>query len=167
MAPSYKVSRCSRRELVSSGWYGRTSQLYFFGLAAAGMAGRGLVTAFPSVAKTWWYRSTRSWYCGGIGSSPLDRKSPTQFTSTEPPGSPYWYPPTPIHYAILYHSDGYFVHDAWWRVNFGPGSQFPHYDTGGDESFAGNGSHGCINMPENDAAWVYANTDWNTQIMVY
>ena len=99
--------------------------------------------------------------------TPLDRKSPTQFTSTEPPGSPYWYPPTPIHYAILYHSDGYFVHDAWWRVNFGPGSQFPHYDTGGDESFAGNGSHGCINMQENDAAWVYANTDWNTQIMVY
>jgi len=99
--------------------------------------------------------------------TPLDRKSPTKFTSTEPPGSPYWYPPTPIHYAILYHSDGYFVHDAWWRVNFGPGSQFPHYDTGGDESFAGNGSHGCINMQENDAAWVYANTDWNTQIMVY
>ncbi|HLX56187.1 MAG TPA: L,D-transpeptidase family protein, partial [Ktedonobacteraceae bacterium] len=97
----------------------------------------------------------------------VDRKSPTQFTSSDPPSSPFWYPPTPIHYAILYHWDGYFVHDAWWRVNFGPGTQFPHYDAGGDESFAGNGSHGCINMQENDAAWVYANTDWNTQIMVY
>lgn len=97
----------------------------------------------------------------------VDRKSPTEFKSVDPPSSPYWYPPTPIHYAILYHWNGYFVHDAWWRVNFGPGTQFPHYDVGGDESFAGNGSHGCINLQENDAAWVYNNTDWNTQIMVY
>lgn len=96
-----------------------------------------------------------------------NRASPTEFKSTEPPSSPYWYPPTPIHYAILYHWDGYFIHDAWWRVNFGPGTQFPHYDVGGDESFAGNGSHGCINMQENDAAWLYANTDYNTQIVVY
>jgi hypothetical protein len=96
-----------------------------------------------------------------------NRQAPTEFKSTDPPGSPYWYPPTPIHYAILYHWGGFFVHDAWWRVNFGPGTQFPHYDVGGDESFAGNGSHGCINVQENDAAWVYANTDWNTQIAVY
>ena len=96
-----------------------------------------------------------------------DRKSPDEFKSSDPPSSPFWYPPTPIHYAILYHWGGFFVHDAWWRVNFGPGTQFPHYDVGGDESFAGNGSHGCVNMQENDAAWVYANTDWNTQIAMY
>lgn len=96
-----------------------------------------------------------------------DRKAPTTFKSSDPPGSPFWYPPTPINYAILYHWGGYFVHDAWWRVNFGPGTQFPHYDVGGDESFAGNGSHGCINLQEQQAAWVYANTDWNTQIAVY
>jgi hypothetical protein len=96
-----------------------------------------------------------------------DRKSPDQFKSTDPPTSPFWYPPTPIQYAILYHWGGFFVHDAWWRVNFGPGTQFPHYDVGGDESFAGNGSHGCVNMQSNDAAWVYANTDWNTQIAMY
>ena len=96
-----------------------------------------------------------------------DRKSPDQFTSSDPPGSPYWYPPTPIHYAILYHWGGFFVHDSWWRADYGPGTQFPHYDSGGDESFAGNGSHGCINMQEQQAGWVYAHTDWNTQIMVY
>jgi len=97
----------------------------------------------------------------------LARQSPTEFTSSDPPGSLYWYPPTPINYAINYHSDGYFIHDAWWRVNFGPGTQFPHYDVGGDEAFAGNGSHGCINMQENDAAWLYANTNYTTQIIVY
>jgi lipoprotein-anchoring transpeptidase ErfK/SrfK len=97
----------------------------------------------------------------------LNRQSPTVFKSTEPKGSPYWYPDTPIQYAILYHWGGYYVHDAWWRVNFGPGTQFPHYDTGGDESFAGNGSHGCVNMQPSDAAWVYNNTDWNTLIVVY
>ena len=97
----------------------------------------------------------------------LARQLPTEFTSSDPPGLPYWYPPTPINYAINYHSDGYFIHDAWWRVNFGPGTQFPHYDVGGDESFAGNGSHGCINMQENDAAWLYSNTNYTTQIIVY
>ncbi len=97
----------------------------------------------------------------------LDRLSPTVFKSPDPPGSPYWYPDTPIHYAILYHWGGYFVHDSWWRVNYGPGTQFPHYDTGGDESFAGSGSHGCVNMQEQQAAWVYANTNWNTMIVIY
>jgi len=96
-----------------------------------------------------------------------NRQSPTEFKSTDPPGSPFWYPPTHINYAILYHWGGFFVHDAWWRVNYGPGTQFPHYDTGGDETFSGNGSHGCINMQEDQAAWVYNHTDWNTIIAVY
>jgi hypothetical protein len=97
----------------------------------------------------------------------LDRKSPTTFKSPDPPGSPYWYPDTPIHYAILYHWGGYFVHDAWWRVDYGPGTQFPHVDSGGDQSFAGSGSHGCVNMQEEQAAWVYSHTDWNTTIVIY
>ena len=96
-----------------------------------------------------------------------DRKSPTVFKSTEPQGSPYWYPDTPIQYGILYHWGGFFVHDAWWRVDFGPGTQFPHYDSGGDESFAGNGSHGCVNMQKDEAGWVYAHTDWHTMIVIY
>ncbi len=97
----------------------------------------------------------------------LARLSPTVFISPDPPGSPYWYPNTPIHYAILYHAGGYFVHDSWWRVNYGPGTQFPHYDTGGDESFAGTGSHGCVNVQEQQAAWLYSHTDWNTTIVIY
>ena len=96
-----------------------------------------------------------------------DRKSPDEFKSNDPVGSPFWYPPTHINYAILYHWGGFFVHDSWWRADYGPGTQFPHNDSGGDETFAGNGSHGCINMQENQAAWVYGHTDWNTIIAVY
>jgi len=96
-----------------------------------------------------------------------DRLSPTTFTSSEPPGSPYWYPPTPIHFAIEYHLGGYFVHDSWWRADYGPGTQFPHIDSGGDQSFSGDGSHGCINVPLDQADWIYNHTNWNTTIVVY
>ncbi len=99
--------------------------------------------------------------------SQLNRQSPTTFRSSDPPSSPYWYPPTPIHYAILYHEGGYFIHDSWWRYTYGPGTQFPHTDASGNQSFAGNGSHGCINVQEGQAAWLYNNTSWDTPIIVY
>ena len=97
----------------------------------------------------------------------LARLSPTTFTSPDPPSSPYYYPPTPIHYAIMYHAGGYFVHDSWWRADYGPGTQFPHVDSSGDAAFSNSGSHGCVNMQEQQAAWVYSHTDWNTLIVIY
>ena len=78
------------------------------------------------------------------------RQHPTQFKSTEPPGSAFWYPPTPIQYAMEYHAGGYFFHDSWWRADYGPGMNFPHSDSSGTTAFNGNGSHGCINMNPND-----------------
>lgn len=95
------------------------------------------------------------------------RLSPTIFKSSDPPGSPYWYPDTPIHYAMLYHDGGYFIHDSWWRNDYGPGTQFPHADSSGDQAFAGNGSHGCINLQEEQAAWLYNHTGWDTAVVVY
>ncbi len=95
------------------------------------------------------------------------RQSPTVFKSSEPKGSAFWYPNTPINYAMEYHDGGYFFHDSSWRVNYGVGTNFPHYDTGGDESFAGNGSHGCINMSPADAAWMYANTGYGLAVVIY
>ena len=99
--------------------------------------------------------------------SVLDRKSPIIFKSADAKDSPYWFPDTPIKYAMLYHWGGYFVHDAWWRASFGPGTQFPHHDASGNTSYNFDGSHGCVNLSENDAAWVYQHTDWNTQIVIY
>lgn len=96
-----------------------------------------------------------------------ERLSPTIFKSGDAPSSPYWYPDTPIHYAMLYHDGGYFIHDSWWRNTYGPGTQFPHADSSGDQQFAGNGSHGCINLQENQAAWLYNHTSWNTAVVVY
>ena len=97
----------------------------------------------------------------------LERKAPIIFTSADPKGSPYWFPDTPINYAILYRWGGDFVHDAPWRASFGPGTQFPHADAGGNTAYNFDGSHGCVNLSERDAAWVYNNTNWNTVIVVY
>lgn len=88
------------------------------------------------------------------------------FKSSDPKSSPYWYPDTPIHYAMQYHSDGYFIHDSWWRAEYGPNTQFPHQDSTGDTS-ADVGSHGCINMSLTDAQWVYNYVRLYTDVIVY
>jgi len=95
------------------------------------------------------------------------RQHPTQFKSTEPPGSAFWYPPTPIQYAMEYHAGGYFFHDSWWRADYGSGMNFPHSDSSGTTAFNGNGSHGCINMNPNDVAWLYSKIAWGTPVIVY
>lgn len=95
------------------------------------------------------------------------RLHPTQFKSSEPPGSAFWYPPTPIQYAMEYHSGGYFFHDSWWRGVYGPGTNFPHSDPSGTTQFNGNGSHGCINMDPNDVAWLYTQIPWGTPVILY
>ncbi len=96
-----------------------------------------------------------------------DRKAPDEFKSPDPPGSPFWYPPTHINYAILYHWGGFFIHDAWWRNDFGPGTQFPHNDSAGTTSFNYDGSHGCVNMQVDEAGWLFSHTDWHTNIVIY
>ncbi len=92
----------------------------------------------------------------------LDRQSPFTFKSSDPKDSPFWYPDSKANYAILYEAGGYFVHDAPWRSNYGPGTQFPHDDGG-----APTGSHGCINLSTDNEGWVYSNTGWNTIVAIY
>jgi lipoprotein-anchoring transpeptidase ErfK/SrfK len=88
------------------------------------------------------------------------------FKSSDKKSSPYWYPDTPIHYAMQYHSNGYFIHDSWWRAEYGPRTQFPHQDTTGDIS-SDVGSHGCINMSLTDAQWIYNYVKLYTSVIVY
>ncbi|MGB8343663.1 MAG: L,D-transpeptidase [Ktedonobacteraceae bacterium] len=95
------------------------------------------------------------------------KESPTVFKSSEPPGSAFWYPNTNIQYAMEYHSDGYFFHDAWWRQTFGTNDEFPHYDAGGTTYFNGDGSHGCINMVPSDVAWLYPQIPYGASVILY
>jgi lipoprotein-anchoring transpeptidase ErfK/SrfK len=88
------------------------------------------------------------------------------FKSSEPQGSPLWYPPTPINYGMEYHWGGFFYHDATWRVYFGPGANLPHPDyTSG--IYSDDGSHGCINMTLSNTAWLYSWVDIGTPAIVY
>ncbi|GLV53674.1 hypothetical protein KDH_05260 [Dictyobacter sp. S3.2.2.5] len=82
----------------------------------------------------------------------FDKLSPTTFYSPWPVGSPYYYEPTHINYALEFQEGGYFLHDAWWRSTFGPGTNVPHTDPQyGDMT----GTHGCVVMTIDQAAWLY------------
>ena len=105
----------------------------------------------PSPPGTWWVEG---------------KQSPTVFKAGVPSSSPDWYPDTPINYAIQYHSHGYFIHDSWWRADYGPGTNFPHADSSGDP-FSSQGSHGCVNLAKGDAAWVYGFVQPYTNIVIY
>lgn len=77
--------------------------------------------------------------------------SPTTFYSPWPQGSPYWYPPTHINYALEW-APGFFLHDSWWRSVYGPGTDVWHNDpVYGRQT----GTHGCITMPLGAAQWLY------------
>lgn len=75
------------------------------------------------------------------------------FTSPWPQDSPYYYAPTPINYALLFKEGGFFLHDASWHVQFGPGSNVPHQLPDGSWE---TGSHGCVGMPIPDAERLFA-----------
>ena len=94
------------------------------------------------------------------------KQSPTKFKSVVPKGDPDWYPDTPIEVAMLYHSGGYNLHDAWWRNDYGPGTQFPHADSSGNQS-AFEGSHGCVNVQEDNAHWLYDFVEVSTPVIIY
>jgi L,D-transpeptidase catalytic domain len=79
--------------------------------------------------------------------------SPFTFHSPWPPGSPFYYPPSPVSYWMPF--DGaQGLHDAPWRSNFGPGSNLAPTDLGGHFIL---GTHGCVNMPPAAAQFLW---DW-------
>ena len=94
------------------------------------------------------------------------RVSPTTFKSTDLKGSTYWYPDTPVDYAMEYHVGGHFINDSWWRASYGPGTNFPHQDKS-NSAFANNGAKGGIDMATQDAAWLYQHTSLGDTVLVY
>lgn len=85
------------------------------------------------------------------------------FRSPWPEGSPYWYAPTHINYALKFRDDGFYLHDAWWHVAFGPGSNVPHQLPNGTWE---TGSHGCVGMPTSAAEKLYAWTPIGTPVYI-
>lgn len=114
-----------------------------------------VVTGMPghaSLPGSWWIES---------------KVTNTTFFSGKQPGQPGYYPPTPIAYALQYHSSGYFIHQSWWRGQYGPDNQFPHHDPNGTP-FAYEGSHGCVNISTANVAWLYNFVQVNTtKVLVY
>jgi lipoprotein-anchoring transpeptidase ErfK/SrfK len=91
------------------------------------------------------------------------KASPFVFHSPWPPGSPYYYPPTPITYWIPFDgAEG--LHDASWRSNFGPGSNFQPTDLGTGNYILG--THGCVNLPYDAATFVWNWAPVGTTVVV-
>jgi lipoprotein-anchoring transpeptidase ErfK/SrfK len=83
----------------------------------------------------------------------LRKNSPWTMRSPWPPSSPYWYPPSRVEYAMWFRSDGYAVHDAPWRSQYGPGTQDA-------------GTHGCVNVPRPAMDQLYAWAPVGTPVLV-
>jgi lipoprotein-anchoring transpeptidase ErfK/SrfK len=85
------------------------------------------------------------------------------FRSPWPEGSPHYYEPTHVNYAFLFKEGGFFLHDAWWHVQFGPGSNELHQLPNGSWE---TGSHGCVGMPLPDAERLYAWASVGTPVVI-
>ncbi len=86
------------------------------------------------------------------------------FYSPWPVGSPYYYTPERVNYALYFHDVGYYIHDAPWKKQFGPGSNFPQTNPDGTTE---NGSHGCVNVPTFAGAWLYQWAGDGTEIAIF
>lgn len=93
----------------------------------------------------------------------FSRFSPYTMYSPWPPSSKYYYTPSSMTYAMQITGNGVFLHDAPWRPFYGPGTNVPHYDPDGVWR---TGSHGCINMPFQAAAWLWNFAPNGTPVLV-
>jgi lipoprotein-anchoring transpeptidase ErfK/SrfK len=89
--------------------------------------------------------------------------TPWVFHSPWPPSSPYYYPPTPITYWMPF-DGGEGLHDAWWRPNFGPGSNLQPTNLGTGRYILG--THGCVNLPMSAAEFIWNWAPIGTTVVV-
>ena len=91
------------------------------------------------------------------------RFTPYTMHSPWPRGSPFWYAPSSMTYAMQITGNGVFLHDAPWRPYYGPGTNVWHTDPDGVQR---TGSHGCINMPFGAAQFLWGWAPNGTQVLV-
>lgn len=92
----------------------------------------------------------------------LAKYHPFTFHSPWPKGSPFWYADSPVTYAMLFDNAGYYIHDAPWRHDFGPGSNARLGTPGQDYT----GTHGCVNVPPDVAARLFSWAPTGTAVQV-
>lgn len=93
----------------------------------------------------------------------MAKYSPYEMISPWPASSPFYYPPSWTHFAMLFRDGGYFLHDAPWRSVYGPGTNLPHASDPGEPI----GTHGCVNLPYPDMVWLWNWTPIGTTVVVY
>ena len=88
----------------------------------------------------------------------FDKQSPYVFISPWPPGSPFWYPTSPVNWVMEFDQGGYYIHDAPWEPTseYGPGS----------ENIVPQASHGCVQTPGAVMAWAYPWTPMGTPVVI-
>jgi lipoprotein-anchoring transpeptidase ErfK/SrfK len=92
----------------------------------------------------------------------LTKQKDFVFHSPWPKGNKFWYPDSPTKFAMMFDDGGYFIHDAPWRHKFGPGSNLTPGQPGEDIT----GPHGCVNVPSDVQAKLFAWTDLGTPVVV-
>lgn len=86
----------------------------------------------------------------------LYKASPFVFHSPWPPGSPYWYPPTPVHWAIDFYN-GDFLHDD---------PPEPTDAFGRDSEYGPYASHGCVHVPYSVMSFLFGWLPVGAQVVV-
>jgi hypothetical protein len=86
---------------------------------------------------------------------------PYEMVSPWPVGSPYYYAPSWMQYAMLFRDGGYFLHDAPWRSVFGPGT-----NGAGQPGTNYGGTHGCVNVPPAAMTYLWNWSPMGTQVLV-
>jgi len=88
----------------------------------------------------------------------FDKQTPYVFISPWPPGSPFWYPTSPVNWVMEFDQGGYYIHDAPWEPTseYGPGS----------ENITPQASHGCVQTPGAVMAGAYAWTPMGTPVVI-
>ena len=94
----------------------------------------------------------------------LQRQHDVMFYSKWPPSSPYYYPPTPVTYALRFLGTDFFLHDYSPRHYYGPGTNIWHQNPDGTWE---SGSHGCVEAPLAFMQWLYNWASIGAPVVIY
>jgi lipoprotein-anchoring transpeptidase ErfK/SrfK len=99
----------------------------------------------------------------------VSHQAQSTFYSFESSSSPLYFPTTVIQDAMGFGdpSAGYFFHASPWRTYYGMNTDFPHDDPDNANSESRNGSHGCVNLPIDEAQWLFNTIQDGANVVLY